>query len=50
MRKNAVIVAIGYPPTSKTASLDSDQWTYLSNRFNHFIVHFKNGKVDRVQD
>lgn len=50
MRKKAVLVAIGYPPQIETMSLDSDQWTYWSSRWNKFIVHFKNGKVDKIQD
>ncbi len=50
MRKKAVLIAIGYPPQIETMSLDSDQWTYWSSRWNRFIVHFKNGKVDRIQD
>ncbi len=50
MSKNAVQVAIGYPPITRTPSLDSNQWTYWSSRFNTFIVHFENGKVSRIQD
>jgi hypothetical protein len=50
MRKKAVLVAIGYPPQVATPSLDADQWTYWSSRFNKFIVHFKNGKVAKIQD
>lgn len=50
MRKSAVIVAIGYPPATRTASLESDAWTYWSNRFNTFIVHFENDKVSRIQN
>lgn len=50
MRKKAVLVAIGYPPQIETMSLDSDQWTYWSSKWNRFIVHFKNGKVDKIQD
>ena len=50
MRKKAVIVAIGYPPQHATHSLESDQWTYWSSRFNKFIVHFSKGKVVRIQD
>ncbi|WP_305909406.1 hypothetical protein Q9L42_005645 [Methylomarinum sp. Ch1-1] len=50
MRKEAVIVAIGYPPVTETMSLDSDTWVYWSGRFNRFNVHFKNGKVSWVED
>ena len=50
MRKDAVIVAIGYPPITETPSLDSNLWVYWSGRFNRFNVHFKNGKVNRIED
>lgn len=50
MRKKAVLVAIGYPPAIETLSLDSDQWTYWSSRFNKFIVYFRNGKVYKIVD
>ncbi len=50
MRKKAVLVAIGYPPAIETMSLDSDQWTYWSSRFNKFIVYFRNGKVYKIVD
>ena len=50
MSKLAVKVAIGYPPITRTTTLDSDQWTYWNNRFNTFIVHFENDKVVRIQD
>ncbi len=50
MRKQAVIAAIGYPPTVGTQSLGKDQWKYWGSRFNTFIVHFKNGKVSEIQE
>ncbi|PZN83998.1 MAG: hypothetical protein DM484_03440 [Candidatus Methylumidiphilus alinenensis] len=50
MGRKAVLVAIGYPPQIETPSLDSNDWTYWSSRFNKFIVHFKNGKVDNIVD
>ncbi len=50
MRKDAVIIAIGYPPITETMSLDSNMWVYWSGRFNKFNVHFKNGKVNKVED
>lgn len=49
MRKLAVQVAIGYPPAIRTHSLESDSWTYWSNRFQTFIVHFEHGKVSSIQ-
>lgn len=50
MRKKAVIAAIGYPPITETPSLNGDEWTYWSSRFNRFIVKFKNDKVVSIQD
>ncbi len=50
MRKQSVIVAIGYPPAVGTHSLDQDQWKYWNSRFNTFIVHFKNGRVSKIQE
>ncbi|GAB4277343.1 MAG: hypothetical protein Kow0065_24170 [Methylomicrobium sp.] len=50
MSKAAVRVAIGYPPITETPSLDSDRWVYWSHRFNRFNVHFKNGRVDRIEN
>jgi len=49
MRKKAVLAAIGYPPQIETPSLEIDQWTYWSSRFNRFIVHFNKGRVTRIQ-
>lgn len=50
MRKKAVLAAMGYPPQIETPSLDIDQWTYWSSRWNRFIVYFHNGRVARIQD
>lgn len=50
MRKKAVIAAIGYPPITETPSLDNNEWTYWSSRFNRFIVKFQNDKVAQIQD
>ena len=50
MSKKAVIVAIGYPPQIQTPSLDVNQWTYWSSRWDRFIVHFDNGRVLKIQE
>jgi hypothetical protein len=50
MSKKAVKVAIGYPPITRTSSLAADAWVYWRNRFNTFIVNFKNDKVTKVVD
>lgn len=50
MTKNAVIVAIGYPPITETPNLDSNTWVYWKGRFDKFDVHFKDGKVSKIED
>jgi len=51
MRKDAVLAAVGYPPTHVTPSLEYENWTYWKNRWgNKFIVNFRNGKVTNVLD
>jgi hypothetical protein len=50
MSRKAVLAAIGYPPITETPTLDSNDWTYWAHRFNRFIVHFKNDKVDNIVD
>ncbi|MDD2759398.1 MAG: hypothetical protein PHH11_03775 [Methylomonas sp.] len=48
MSRKAVLAAIGYPPKHETPSLEANDWVYWSNRFNRFVVHFKNDKVESV--
>lgn len=50
MRRKAVLAAIGYPPNIQTPSLDDDQWTYWSSRYNKFIVHFNHDRVVKIVD
>jgi hypothetical protein len=50
MRKKAVTVAIGYPPSTRTANLGADSWVYWRHRYNTFAVNFKNGKVSQIVD
>lgn len=50
MSKDAVILAVGYPPHHATPSLDADRWTYWRSRVNKFVVVFDGGKVDRIID
>lgn len=50
MSKKAVIAAIGYPPTTETPSIDANDWTYWAHRYDRFVVHFKDGKVDNIVD
>lgn len=48
MSRKAVLAAIGYPPQTGTPTLNSDQWTYWSNRYDRFVVHFKGDKVSEI--
>jgi len=50
MSKDAVIIAIGYPPITETMNLDGNLWVYWSGRYNKFNVHFNNGKVSKIED
>ena len=50
MRKEAVIVAIGYPPYIKTPTLESNEWIYWSSKFNKFSVSFENNKVSNIKN
>ena len=50
MRKAAVIVARGYPPSHETPSLKRDQWKYWKNRWDTIIVKFKNDRVVNIKD
>ena len=50
MSKEAVILAIGFPPEHATPSLEASAWRYWKNRFNTFLVHFEGDKVSRIQD
>lgn len=45
MRRQAVILAIGYPPRHRTPSLDSDRWIYWQSKFVTDTVLFENGVV-----
>lgn len=50
MTKKGVILAIGHPPKHVNPTpMESDSWTYWSNRFNRFLVEFDSkGKVSRI--
>ena len=40
MTKRGVRIALGYPATHETPSLDSNVWTYWTNRFRRMTVGF----------
>ena len=49
MRKDAVILACGYPPLRDTPSLDAKSWRYWSSRMRYFTVDFDaKGLVEKV--
>ena len=50
MTKEAVILAIGYPPEHATPSTEGNAWRYWKNRLATMIVHFEDGKVVRIQN
>jgi hypothetical protein len=50
MNRKAVLTAIGYPPITETPSLTGNDWVYWSHRFNRFVVHFKNDKVESITE
>jgi hypothetical protein len=50
MTKNGVMMALGYPATHRTPSLDSNTWIYWANRFKTIAVTFDdNGVVTAIQ-
>ena len=50
MSKEGVRIAFGYPAAHRTASLDSNVWTYWTNRFRTIAVNFdKHGRVESVK-
>jgi len=50
MTKEAVVVALGYPPKHKTPSLTDNQWRYWQNRTNTFLVIFEENKIKLIRD
>jgi hypothetical protein len=50
MSKEAVVLAIGYPPRHVTPSLDADRWVYWTNRFNRIAISFSDGQVRAIRE
>jgi hypothetical protein len=50
MSKEAVILAIGYPPEHVTPTLESNTWKYWRTRFATQLVSFVDGKVVDTRD
>ena len=50
MSKKAVRIALGYPATHRTPSLEDDTWIYWRNRFDTLAVEFGiDGKVNNIR-
>ena len=45
MRKEAVLMAYGYPPEHRTPSLDEDTWVYFKGLYVPFTIQFENGRT-----
>lgn len=54
MSKEAVLLAIGYPPAHATPTLQQDEWKYWKFQRGYasdaIIYHFKDNKVSAIQD
>jgi len=50
MSKEAVLMAYGYPPTSKTHSIEQDNWTFWKSRFDTLLVTFEKDKIINILD
>jgi hypothetical protein len=51
MSKEAVIIALGYPPAHRMPSTDSASWLYWRNKWNRIAVDFGiDGNVKQVRD
>lgn len=48
MRKDAVIMAFGYPPDYMTPDLEHHVWKYLIGRSGLVSVYFRNGKIHTI--
>jgi len=48
MTKNSVLLARGYPPFHMTKGIEANTWKYWRNRFITALVHFKDGKVSKI--
>jgi hypothetical protein len=49
MTREQVIIAVGYPPTHKTESLDAKVWNHWQSRAGRFEVHWSDkGTVDNI--
>jgi outer membrane protein assembly factor BamE (lipoprotein component of BamABCDE complex) len=50
MTKESVLVAVGYPPDSKTPTRDEPTWRYYVSRSKSYFVTFENNVVVSISD
>ena len=48
MTREQVLMAVGYPPTHRTPTLDTPVWHYWGSRAGRYEVHMRDGKVEKV--
>jgi len=49
LSKDATLMAYGYPPTHRTASITSNMWTYWKGRAGRVLVIFRDDKICDIQ-
>ncbi len=49
MRRNAVLMAYGYPPSHKTPNLGNNVWHYWYARIHQVTIHFKRDNVSKIE-
>jgi hypothetical protein len=50
MTKQAVIYAVGYPPVTRTPTIEADQWVYWRSKSKLLIVTFEDGSVTGTRE
>ncbi len=50
MRREAAIMAYGYPPTHVNPDIKADSWQLWKSRWDRLIIYFENGKVSGIKD
>ena len=49
MTREQVLIAVGYPPTHRTFTLDSSVWHLWASRHGRYEVHFNSeGTVEKL--
>ena len=48
MTREQVIMAVGYPPTHRTPTLETPVWHVWGSRAGRYEIHWKDGKVERL--